>query len=299
VSRDPALDSRPVGPPAELVELPGPAGAIEAIAYGGRDWRLREHLVVALHGGPLSSWRFKFEPLFQCLSAAGVAVVAPNYRGSTGYGEQHLRAVFDGWGGRDLDDVRALGLSLRKDRESRQLPRPVVLGMSYGAFLALLAACREPELWSACVAMAPFLSGPRFHESASDVVRQRIEHLGGLNPIDDALGPRDVVQVCASLSAPLLLTHGTRDETVPVAQSRMLRRRLLELGRAEDVDFEYVEVETDHSGLFDGQEALIQRVVRFCRARSELDSCRRPGSPQALPALAGSGRKPVTVEEER
>ncbi|MGH3770328.1 MAG: alpha/beta hydrolase family protein [Pseudonocardiaceae bacterium] len=278
VSRDQRPDSQPITlvpvgcDEAELIELPGPAGPIEAIVYGGPEWRAREHLVVALHGGPLSAWRFEFTPLFHYLSAAGVAVVAPNYRGSTGYGEEHLRAVIGNWGGPDLDDILHLGKNLNDDRASQGLPRPVVLGVSYGAFLALLAACHEPRWWSACVALAPFLSGERFHDNASVTVRRRIEQLGGLRRIADAIGPRDVLRACAALSAPLLLMHGINDQTIPVEQSRTLRGRLLELGRTEDIDFEYVEVDSDHAGLIRAQRTeLNQRVVRFCIARSELN----------------------------
>lgn len=269
LSRRPELDVAPGGPQAELIEVEGPAGPIEAIVYGGCAWQQSEHLVVALHGGPLSSWRFEFEPLFHHLSAHGVAVVAPNYRGSTGYGEQHLRAVVGNWGGPDLDDVLELGKSLKKDRESRQLPRPIVLGVSYGAFLALLAACREPELWSRCVAVAPFLSAASLHYQATVAVRRRIEQLGGLRQIEDSIGPRDVLRTCATLSVPLLLMHGIEDGTIPVEQSRMLQRRLLELGRTEGVDFEYVEFDTDHAGLVRAQPPeLNQRVIRFCLTRS-------------------------------
>lgn len=258
------------GQQAELITLDGPAGPIEAIVYGGPEWRQCEHLVVALHGGPLSSWRFEFEPLFHCLSAHGIAVVAPNYRGSTGYGEQHLRSVVGNWGGPDLADVLDLGRSLNEDRRAHQLSGPVVLGVSYGAFLALLAACHEPQLWSACVALAPFLSGPRFHDSASDAVRRRIAQLGGLRQIEDVLGPRDVLGACAALSAPLLLVHGIEDETIPVEQSRTLRRRLLELGRTEGVDFDYLEVDSDHAGLVrDRPRELNERVAQFCLARKK------------------------------
>ncbi|MGH3888262.1 MAG: alpha/beta hydrolase family protein [Pseudonocardiaceae bacterium] len=294
LSRDHHLEGHVVEPQAELIELEGPAGPIEAIVYGGPDWRACQHLVVALHGGPLSSWRFGFEPLFHCLSTEGVAVVAPNYRGSTGYGEEHLRPVIGNWGGPDLDDVLDLGRDLEKDRAFRQLPRPVVLGVSYGAFLALLAACHEPQLWSACVALAPFLSGPCFYDCANVAVRRRIDQLDGLRQIEDATGPRDVLQGCASLSASLLLMHGVEDETIPVTQSRMLKRRLLELGRTEGVDFEYAEVDSDHGGLVQ-RMMLNQRVVRFCLAGSALDSNRRVGSPRGrrrtkpLPTVLGSG----------
>ncbi|MGH8903339.1 MAG: alpha/beta hydrolase family protein [Egibacteraceae bacterium] len=272
LSRDRELENHAVWADAELIELQGPAGPIEAIVYGGPDWRRRQHLVVALHGGPLASWRFEFDSLFQCLAAANVAVVAPNYRGSTGYGDEHLRAVVGNWGGPDLDDVLALGRSLENERGRLELPRPVVLGVSYGAFLALLAACNEPELWSACVALAPFLSGPRLYKGADAAVRNRVEQLGGLKQVDDAIWPRDVLQACASLSAPLLLIHGTDDATIPVGQSRMLRQRLLELGRIEGVDFEYLEVDSDHTGvILTRWKALRQRVVCFCLARSGLE----------------------------
>jgi hypothetical protein len=294
LSRDHHVGDYFAAPQAELIELYGPAGPIEAIVYGGPDWRACEHLVVALHGGPLSSWRFAFEPLFHCLAMHGVAVVAPNYRGSTGYGKDHLNAVIGNWGGPDLDDVLDLGRSLEKDRTLQQLPRPIVLGVSYGAFLALLAASYAAQSWSACVALAPFLSGPRFYDSANIAVRRRIEQLGGLRQIEDIIGPRDVLRGCATLSAPLLLMHGVADETIPVTQSRMLRRQLLELGRTEDVDFEYAEVDSDHGGLIQ-QKVLNQRVVRFCLTRSELDTNRQIGRlrgrrrTKPLPTVLGSG----------
>lgn len=248
---------------AELIELPGPAGPIEAITYGGPDWRHCPHLVVALHGGPLSAWRFEFDPLFQSLAHAGVAVVAPNYRGSTGYGDAHLRAVVDNWGGPDLEDVLHLGRSLARQRHHR-LGKPVVLGSSYGAFLALLAASNEPWLWSACVALAPFLSGPSLYRCADAAVRNRIEQLGGLSRTDTG-GPRDVLRACDSLSMPLLVIHGSKDKTIPVEQSRLLRARLFELGRTEGVDFEYIETTRDHEEVVTAwPKDLRRKIVSFC-----------------------------------
>lgn len=276
VSRDREFDRQPDWAGAELVQLQGPAGPIEAIVYGGPDWRTSRYLMVALHGGPLASWHFEFDPLFQDLAAAGIAVVAPNYRGSTGYGDEHLRAAIGRWGGPDLDDVLNLGRSLAAERECLQLPRPIVLGTSYGAFLAVLAAGVEPELWSASVALAPFLSSSALYESAGIAVRNRIEKLGGLTPINDTIGPRDLLNVCESLSAPLLLVHGTGDDTIPVEQSRMLRRRLLDLGRIEGIDFEYLEADYDHAGIaLAWPEVLRGRIVRFCLAQLDTSTCLR------------------------
>ncbi len=101
---------------AGTADLPGPAGPIETIVYGGPGWRRARHLVIALHGGPLASWRLDFEPLLQHLAAVGVAVAAPNQRGSTGYGEAHLRPVIGDWGGADLDDIVHLAREIGRDR---------------------------------------------------------------------------------------------------------------------------------------------------------------------------------------
>lgn len=250
---------------ADLVELPGPDGPIETIVYGGPGWRRRHRLVLALHGGPLAAWRFEFEPLFQHLAAAGIAVAAPNHRGSTGYGDRHLRPVLGDWGGPDLADVLHLAWAIADERDLVGLPRPVVLGGSYGAFLALLAACHSPDLWSGCVALAPFTSAASLHRTAPGTVRDRVSRL---SRCDTQTGTgRDVLRVCQALTAPLLLAHGARDEVIPVAQSRALRERLLELGRTEGVDFDYLEPDDDHHGVVQAWSPVLREaVVRFCLA---------------------------------
>jgi pimeloyl-ACP methyl ester carboxylesterase len=251
---------------AELVELSGPAGPIEAIVYGGPGWRGRPRLVLALHGGPLSAWRYEFEPLFQYLAAAGVSVVAPNYRGSTGYGDEHLRPVLGDWGGPDLDDVLHLGQAIAHGRDTA-LPPPVVLGGSYGAYLALLAACRRPDLWSGCVALAPFTSAAGLHRTTTGLVRDRVSRLSRADAPGAHDARRDVLLACGAIAAPLLVAHGARDEVVPVEQSRALRRRLLELGRTEGVDFDYLETADDHNGVVQAWSPVLrQAVVRFCLA---------------------------------
>ncbi|MFF0870064.1 alpha/beta hydrolase family protein [Nonomuraea sp. NPDC003560] len=154
VSRPPAADGETS--PARVLPCPGAAGPIEAIVYG--DPATSRRVVVALHGGPEAAWRFAHEPLFQRLSGAGIAVVAPNQRGSTGYGAAHRDAIRDAWGGPDLADVLALGHALVAARDPGE-PRPMVYGASYGAYLALLACAAQADLWSRAAVVAPFLSG--------------------------------------------------------------------------------------------------------------------------------------------
>ncbi|WP_214105669.1 alpha/beta hydrolase family protein [Acrocarpospora catenulata] len=241
---------------AEVHRFPGPDGPIEAVVYG--DWRRADHLVVSLHGGPEAAAQLGFDPFLQRLAAAGVAVVAPNYRGSTGYGQAHQQALHGAWGGPDLADIRHLGRQLAAEGRTLMLH-----GTSYGAFLALLAAAADPWLWDRCAAVAPFLSGPSLHEEGSPAVRALIERLGGREAIDDELGPRDLVLLCHRIAARLLIVHGCLDEVIPVSQSQRLCDHLRRTGR----DFTYVESPTGGHDPTHGPHGpeLIDRLVGFLR----------------------------------
>lgn len=279
---------------ADLVELDGAAGPVESIVYGGSGWFRQPHLVLALHGGPISAWRWEFSQLFQDFAAAGIAVVAPNYTGSTGYGYEHVSATISAWGGPDLDDVLALARTLSECRAG--LPRPVIWGVSYGAFLALLAAASAPRLWSACVALAPFLSGPRLHAASSSAVANRLARLGALASINDELGVRDVLRLCPSLSVPLLLMHGADDDVIPVEQSRMLYRRLRELGK--EAVF-YREITGGHDDLVSTPSRAIRDLIAtFCRSSGiAVGPTPRPGVVRTGGGES-CGRWPVLAEHE-
>ncbi|MFP3986455.1 alpha/beta fold hydrolase [Streptomyces sp. E11-3] len=246
----PCSDRRPWAH-AHLETLDGPAGPIEAVVYGGPGWRDSPRLMVALHGGPASAWRFDFSPFFQHLADIGIAVVAPNQRGSTGYGREHQEALHHAWGVPDLEDVRHLGRALGEHRQRIGAAPPALYGISYGAFLALLAAGADPHLWSRCAVAAPFLSGPRLDSQASPPVRAMLKRLGGLTETDDALGPRDALRFAGRIQSPLLVLHGTQDQIVPVAHARALRRHLLRAGRREGEGFSYVEVPEGRHSLLD------------------------------------------------
>ncbi|MFC4943039.1 alpha/beta hydrolase family protein [Pseudonocardia sp. GCM10023141] len=212
---------------ARLVDLPGPAGPIQAVVYGDEHWRDAENVVIALHGGPAAAWDLGFDPLLQRFVAAGLTVVAPNQRGSTGYGPSHRTAIHHAWGGPDLDDIRHLARSLCRDDR-----RLLLYGASYGAFLALMAAAAEPDLWSRCVAVAPFLSAASLYDGAGTSVRTMIDALGGRTPMTDAFGPRDLAVLGTRITAALLFVHGTADDVIPVIHSRILGELLDDCGKS-------------------------------------------------------------------
>lgn len=252
---------------ADVCDLPGAQGPIEAVVHGA-DWRDAPRLLVWLHGGPESATRLEFDPLAQRLAAAGIAVVAPNYRGSTGYGQAHQSALVGAWGVPDLEDIRAIGRSLTRQR--RAAGKIMVAGTSYGAFLAVLAAAADPDLWSHCVAVAPFLSGAELYEDGSPAVRALLDRLGGRATATDAeLGPRHLTEVCARIEARMLIIHGRVDPVIPVRHSRELRDALR---RAAATRCAYIEPARAGHDPFQGSAGtrLVGEMVRFLGGSDEV-----------------------------
>lgn len=90
--------------------------------------------IVLLHGGPYSQHSDSFDPFWHLLSGAGYAVIAPNPRGSSGYGEAFGTAIRGSWGDEDSEDV----LAFVDEVVNRGLVDPdrlAVVGWSYGGWL--------------------------------------------------------------------------------------------------------------------------------------------------------------------
>ncbi|WP_228638536.1 prolyl oligopeptidase family serine peptidase [Microtetraspora sp. AC03309] len=245
----------------------GPGGPVEAVVYGDPAHAAR--VVVALHGGPEAAWQLTYNGLFQRLAAEGIAVVAPNQRGSTGYGAAHRDAIRGAWGGPDLADVLQLGRTLTAERGPGS-SRLMLYGVSYGAYLALLAAAAEPHLWARTAAVAPFLSGRELYADGPAPVRTMLDRLGGHEEIvDDDLGPRDLLRLADRIRQPVLLVHGDQDPTIPVAHSRRLRDRLAAVGHP-DAALTYLEIPGAGHDPLSGRDghAVLERLVAFLRAES-------------------------------
>lgn len=229
IDRDGVLhhDDAPIAgaPAGEVVTIAGPGGPIEALVVG--DLQSADRVVIALHGGPMAAWRATYDPLFAELVADGGAVVAPNVRGSIGYGRAHTLAIRDQWGGPDRDDVLTVAEWVRSRRPVGAIA-PVVHGESYGAFLAVLCAATAPYgTWSGCVGVATFTSGRRIQELGSSA-SALVQRLGG------ATSP-DLLGLAGDLTVPVLLMHGDCDDTVPVSESLRLAAAIRAAGGTVDL----------------------------------------------------------------
>lgn len=107
---------------------------------------------MSVHGGPEDQARPEYDPLHQCLLANGIAVLAPNIRGSSGYGHQWQTRIYRDWGGIDLTDLAAAHAWLAGQHWA-DAAKVAVYGMSNAGFASLSCVTRLPELWAAGVSV--------------------------------------------------------------------------------------------------------------------------------------------------
>jgi dienelactone hydrolase len=108
--------------------------------------------MVWVHGGVHGNWGITMFPFVKEAVARGYLVVAPEYRGSTGYGEAHHRAI--DYGGYEIDDVMSATEYL-KTLPHVDPERIGIMGWSHGGYITLLSVFRDVTPFKAAAAMVP------------------------------------------------------------------------------------------------------------------------------------------------
>ncbi len=225
-------------------------------------------LVVLPHGGPASHDVMGFDWWGQALAARGYAVLQPNFRGSTGYGDAFREAGYGQWGRKmqtDLSDgVRYLAAQGIIDPE-----RVCIVGASYGGYAALAGVTLDPGVYRCAVSVAGLSDLRVFvNEQASDNIRRDNSttrywnRFMGADRLGDAsLDDRSPAHLAERADAPVLLIHGRDDSVVPIAQSRFMERAL----RRADKPVEFVELGGEDHWLSrsETRERMLTETVRF------------------------------------
>ncbi len=107
-------------------------------------------VVLSIHGGPEAQEHPLYHPLYQYLLSRGIAVLATNIRGSTGYGKTYQRLVQRDWGGGDMKDWEH-AVKWLHEQDWVDADRIGVYGGSYGGFAVLTCVTRLPDYWAAAV----------------------------------------------------------------------------------------------------------------------------------------------------
>lgn len=201
--------------------------------------------IVMPHGGPAARDVWGFDWLAQFFAARGYAVLQPNYRGSTGYGDGWYEQ--NGWHSWSLavGDVLDGGrwLVAQGIADPKKLG---IVGWSYGGYAALQSAVVDPALFKAVVAIAPVTD--------LNDLSEEWRPLGGFWFMRDYVGSGPEAQAASPaehadrIKAPVLLFHGSMDRNVSIQESEHMARSLKAAGASyELVTFDKLDHQLDDS----------------------------------------------------
>jgi dipeptidyl aminopeptidase/acylaminoacyl peptidase len=219
---------------------------------------------VFVHGGPESQFKPYFNFFIQYFVHNGYAVLAPNVRGSTGYGKaySHLDDV-----DKRMDSVADLANATYwlKRQPGIDGDRLVVMGGSYGGFMVLSALTATPDLWAAGVDVVGISNLATFLENTSQYRRAHREAEYGSLARDrqflESIAPINHVD---KITAPLMVIHGANDPRVPLSEAEQLVAAL----NARGVPVEFLVFDDEGHGLVKLKNKLVAypAIVRFLEA---------------------------------
>lgn len=188
-----------------------------------------------VHGGPEMQWLPTFRAELQHYLSRGIMVIAPNVRGSTGYGRPYHQADDLGKRMDAVSDLLALAraIAARPDVDASRLG---VMGQSYGGFMVLAALTTAPELWRTGVDIYGISNFTTLMETTGPWRRaMRAAEYG--DPVRDAgfLAGISPVHALHKVNAPLLVVHCTDDPRVPLEQGEQVYSRLRGLGHPVEI----------------------------------------------------------------
>ncbi|HEX8736875.1 MAG TPA: S9 family peptidase [Pyrinomonadaceae bacterium] len=187
-------------------------------------------VIVNVHGGPEGQERPGFNPLTQYYLSRGYAVLAPNVRGSTGYGKTftHLDDVE-----KREDSVKDLAYAVEwlKTQGGADAKRIAVTGGSYGGYMTMAAITLYPELWAAAVDTVGIVNWETFLKNTSGYRRrQREVEYGMLDKDIEFLRKISPIAKVDKIKTPLFVIHGKNDPRVPYTEAEQIVKILKQRG---------------------------------------------------------------------
>ena len=265
-------------------------GELKAVSYKARDGlkipsvitfpadktkRKNLPLVVMPHGGPESYDGLTFDWMAQYFSRLGYAVLQPNFRGSTGFGIEHMKAGHGKWGREMQDDVTD-GVKAMVKMGYVDPQRVCIVGASYGGYSALAGGAFSPDLYRCVVSIAGVSDLPamlrsekRDHGRNHWVVSYWHKLIGDSKTEREKLKSISPVNFADQFQAPVLLIHGKDDTVVPMRQSTLMRKALKK--SKKPVEFVSLKGEDHWLSTSETRLALLKEISTFLQAHNPPD----------------------------
>jgi dipeptidyl aminopeptidase/acylaminoacyl peptidase len=191
----------------------------------------RYPLVLQIHGGPYARFDNSFNSRAQIFAANGYAVLMPNPRGSTGYGNKFTVANLGDWGGKDFKDIMA-GVDAAIAKGIADPDKLVVMGGSYGGFMTFWAIT-QTDRFKAAIGHAGISDWYSFHGQSDIPGLMEYGFVGQPWNATETYRKSSPMTFVDKVKTPIMITHGEQDRRVAIAQAeeyyRALQRRGVEV----------------------------------------------------------------------
>jgi dipeptidyl aminopeptidase/acylaminoacyl peptidase len=188
--------------------------------------------IVLPHGGPSARDEWGFDWLSQFFANRGYAVLQPNFRGSSGYGDAWFQKNgFQSWPVA-IGDILAAGHWL-VDQGIADPSKLGVVGWSYGGYAALQSAVVDQSTFKAVIAIAPVTDLPALKEESRNFTNfALVSQFVGDGPQIHEGSP---IEHADKIKVPVLLFHGAMDRNVNIAESQRMAERLKAVGARSEL----------------------------------------------------------------
>lgn len=194
-------------------------------------------VVVYPHGGPTGETDDSFDPVPAALASRGYIVIAPNPRGSTGYGRAFVEANKNDLGGADLADEANAARFLIKSGYAD--PKKIgITGGSYGGYMTVMAVSKMPKFWAAGVERYGIVNWTSLYNRSQPALREYVASLMGTpkqNP--EVFKKSSPLTYIHDVQAPLLVLQGENDIRVPKYEAEQIVTYLKKDGKTVDAKY--------------------------------------------------------------
>ena len=257
------------GPPKWKEKNPTAQGAGNPLKFWsyvfiprGIDFNKKYPLIVLPHVGVHASFTTYYTHIVKEMLFQGYIIVAPEYRGSTGYGKSFYESI--DYGGLEIEDCDAARKFMIENYEFVDKDRVGIVGWSHGGLIALMAVFDHPDDYKVCFAGVPvsdLIARMGYKDDSYRKLFSDEYHIGKTADEDvKEYKRRSPVWNVHKLKTPLLIHTNTNDEDVNVLEVESLIRAL----KAENKKFEY-EIFQDLPGghSFDRMDTKLAKEIRL------------------------------------
>jgi dipeptidyl aminopeptidase/acylaminoacyl peptidase len=227
--------------------------------------------IVYVHGGPTAQTMNTFNRFVQYMANQGYIVIAPNYRGSTGYGKEFQQANLFDMGGGDLQDVLAAADWIKQTGyvDPKKL---ILMGGSYGGYMTMMGVTKAPEMWAAGIPIVPFVNWFTEIQHEDPVLQQSdLATMGDLEKNKALYADRSPINFVHQIKAPLYLLAGGNDPRCPKEEAQQVVDAVKKRGGV--VEYKVYENEGHGFAKVENQIDAYKRVADFLKAHVPPADC--------------------------